>query len=81
MQSMTSRARKILEEALALPKEERLLIAIELQESVEAADSSEEIEAAWHEEIVQRVQSIEDGTAVLVDGKKSSRRIRAKYGW
>jgi hypothetical protein len=81
MQSMTSRARKILEEALALPREERLLIANELQESVEAADSPEEIEAAWHEEIVQRVQSIEDGTAALVDGKESSHRIRAKYGW
>jgi putative addiction module component (TIGR02574 family) len=78
---MTSRARKLLEEALALPKEERLLIAAELQDSVEESDSPEEIEAAWHEEIVKRVQSIEDGTAVLVDGEESSRRIRAKHGW
>lgn len=78
---MSSRARKILEEALTLPKEERLLIAGELQESVEATDSAEDIEAAWDEEIAQRVQSIEDGTAVLIDGEESSRRARAKYGW
>ena len=81
MQAMTSRARKLLEEALTLPKEERLLIAAELQDSVHESDSTAEVEAAWHEEIVQRVQSLQDGTAVLVDGEESSRRIRTKYGW
>ncbi len=58
-----------------------MLLALELRESVEAADSPEEIEAAWREEIARRLQSLEDGTAVLVDGEESSRRIRAKYGF
>ncbi len=77
---MTSHARKILEEALALPKEERLLIAAELHQSVEDSDSPEEIQAAWLDEIAERVQSIADGTAELVDGSDVSRRIRARYG-
>jgi putative addiction module component (TIGR02574 family) len=62
---MTSRARKILEEALTLPEEDRLYLAEALQESVEPVESQEEVDAAWHEEIVRRVRSIKDGSAVL----------------
>lgn len=62
---MTSRARKILEEALALPEEDRVYLVEALQESIEHVESQEEVDAAWREEIVRRVRSIKDGTAVL----------------
>jgi putative addiction module component (TIGR02574 family) len=62
---MTSRARKILEEALTLPEEDRLYLAEALQESVETVESQEEVDAAWRQEIVRRVRSIKDGSAVL----------------
>lgn len=77
---MSSRARKILEEALSLPEEERLLIVTELQNSLEPAATPEEIEAAWRDEIVRRVRSIEDGTAVLHDGDAVLRELKSKYG-
>jgi hypothetical protein len=61
---MSSRARKILEEALTLPEEDRLLIAAELRGSIDAAQP-EEVEEAWRDEVVRRLKSIEDGTAIL----------------
>jgi putative addiction module component (TIGR02574 family) len=77
---MTSQARKILEEALALPEEDRLYLAEALQESVAPVESQEEIDAAWREEIVRRVKSIENGTAVLLDGDEVMRELKSKYG-
>lgn len=72
---MMSRARKIIEEALALPKEELLLVVAELQESVESIDSPEEIDAAWRDEIVKRLRSLQDGSAVLHDGEEVDREL------
>jgi hypothetical protein len=62
---MSSRARKILAEALSLPEEDRLVIAAELRGSVEASSPPQDVEEAWRDEVVQRLKSIEDGTAVL----------------
>ena len=62
---MSSRARKVLEEALSLPEEDRLLIAAELRGSVDASSSQEDVEEAWRDEVERRLKSIEDGTAVL----------------
>ena len=76
---MTSQARKILEEALALPDDERRLIAIELRYSLEPADSADEVDAAWRDELVRRAQRIETGESVLLDGNEVYQRLRAKY--
>jgi Putative addiction module component len=65
---MSSRARRIIEEALALPKDELVRLVAELQEQVESSDSPAEIQAAWRDELVKRVRSIGDGSAVLHDG-------------
>jgi hypothetical protein len=43
-------------------------------------ESQAEIDAAWKDEIVRRVQSIEDGTAVLLDGEAVMRELKSKYG-
>jgi len=77
---MTSQARKILEEALALPEEDRVYLVEALQESIEPVESQEEVDAAWREEIVRRVKSIEDGTAVLLDGDEVMHELKSKYG-
>lgn len=76
---MTSQALKILQEALALPDEERRLIAIELRDSLEPADSAEEVDAAWRDEIVRRAKRVDSGESVLLDGNEVYRRLRAKY--
>lgn len=62
---MTSRAHKILEEALTLPEEDRAYLAEALQDSIGPVDSQQEVDAAWKEEISRRLLSIKDGTAVL----------------
>jgi hypothetical protein len=72
---MSSRARKILEEALSLPEEDRLLIAAELRGSVDAASPPEEVEDAWRDEVVRRLKSIEDGTAVLHEWEDVEREL------
>jgi len=65
---MSSRARQIIEEALALPKEELVRVVAELQEQVEATDSPDDVDAAWHDELMRRARSIQDGSAALHDG-------------
>jgi putative addiction module component (TIGR02574 family) len=72
---MSSRARKILEEALSLPEEDRLLIAAELRGSVDASSPPEEVEEAWRDEVVRRLKSIEDGSAVLHEWEDVEREL------
>ena len=79
MHEMTSQARKLLEEALALPEEERLYVIEALQESL-TIESQESIDAAWRDEVARRVRSIENGEAVLLDGDAVLRELKSKYG-
>lgn len=72
---MSSRARKIIDEALALPKEDLVRVVAELQQSVEATDSPDEVAAAWRDEIVQRLRSLKDGSAILHDGDEVDREL------
>lgn len=76
---MTSQAKKLLEQVLALPEEDRHYLVEAIQESL-PAETQEEINAAWEEEIARRVQSIKDGTAVLLDGEQVMRELKSKYG-
>ena len=78
LHGMNARARKIIDEALALPEEDRALVVAELQESLEPG-SAEEVQAAWDDELVRRAQMIASGKADLVDGEQVAQRIRAKY--
>jgi putative addiction module component (TIGR02574 family) len=73
MPGMSSRARKILQEALGLPEEDRLLIAAELRNSADAPP--EEVEEAWRAEVMRRLKSIEDGTAVLHEWEDVEREL------
>lgn len=76
---MNARARKIIDEALSLPEEDRALVVAELQESL-GPDSPEDVQAAWDDELVRRAQMIASGKADLLEGEYVAQRIRAKFG-
>jgi putative addiction module component (TIGR02574 family) len=59
---MATELEKVVEQALALPGIERLSVARRILESVEP-EASAEVERAWEEEIVRRIEQIDSGTA------------------
>lgn len=74
---MSSRAKKIIDEALSLPKDELIDVVAELQQRVVATDSQGDVDAAWNAEIVRRVRAIQSGSAVLMDGEQVDRELAA----
>jgi hypothetical protein len=61
---MTALARKLLDEVLRLPLEERASVAAELLVSLdEPLESPAEVETAWAAEIEQRAQGVLTGQA------------------
>ena len=72
---MTSTAKKILDEALALPQEEREELVGALSSSLEPVELSPE----WAAEIARRVRKIESGEAVSEDTDEHLQRLRAKH--
>jgi putative addiction module component (TIGR02574 family) len=79
MAYMNARARKIIDEALALPADERALVVAELQESL-GSNSAEDVQAAWDDELVRRAEAIVGGKAESVDGEHVAQRVRAMFG-
>ena len=77
---MSPKFAELRDEALQLPENERLRLAEELFESVEEGAKPPELSPAWKAEISRRLKSIEDGTAVLLDGDEVMRELRVKYG-
>jgi putative addiction module component (TIGR02574 family) len=69
---------EVLEIALKLPKEQRLRLAEQLCESVQD-ESQTDIDAAWAEEIVDRVEALERGEVATVSVKAVFERVRAKH--
>ena len=75
---MTAAAKKILEDALALPDDERRRIAEVLLDSI-STDSTEEIEAAWVAEAVRRADELERGEVEALDGESVLKDLKAKF--
>ncbi len=73
---VTSAARKVLEEALSLPQEEREEIIGALSGSLEPVELSPE----WKSEVARRMQKIDRGEAVFRDGPDHLRKLQTKYG-
>jgi putative addiction module component (TIGR02574 family) len=71
---------EILEQALRLPKEQRLRLAGQIWESIDDDGWPTDVHPAWKAEIARRLSSIKNGTAVLIDGQEHLRRLRDKYG-
>ena len=67
-------ARKILDDALALPPEERAALVDALSESLEPVNVSPE----WRDEIRRRIEAIERGEAELVPWAEVRARLRSK---
>ena len=65
---MTAASKKILQDALALPEDQRLMVAEELLESVDVVDGAThaEIDEAWRAEILRRVAQVRNGEVELV---------------
>ena len=77
---MPAALEEIAEKALRLSRQEKLALANRLLSDDEAINPSE-IEAAWEEEILARIQAIDDGTAVGIPYEeviRAARNRRAK---
>jgi len=61
---MTSAAEKILEEALTLSEQERRRLTRALLDSL-PRESSEDVEAAWRNEVMSRIEQVERGDVEL----------------
>lgn len=72
---MTSAAKKLLEQALALPSEDRAKLVEALADSLDSAEV--DLSAAWNAEIERRVEAIERGESRLIPGDEVDARLRA----
>ncbi len=70
--TMSSKGQRLLEEALALPAQERTDLATTLLESLDKG-----VEDAWSEEIKRRVEDVESGNVKTVPWSEARKRILA----
>ena len=71
---VTAAAKKILEQALALPEEERLVLLEALSESLEQPEA--ELSQEWKAEIERRIDAVERGDSQLVAWDEVQARVR-----
>lgn len=74
---MNARTRKVLEEALELPSEERGELARRLVESLQDT-APPEVEAAWADVIARRAREVLDGTAATRDLDEGLAEVEAR---
>jgi putative addiction module component (TIGR02574 family) len=77
--SFVSDSKRLLEEALHLPAEERAALAGALIESLDL-DVDEDVEAAWSAEIGRRLERVDAGVAKAIPWSEARRRILAAAG-
>jgi len=72
---------EIVSDALALPPEQRELLAEHLMESLDIVDPEEQerIDALWAEEAERRYKEIEDGVVKAIPGEEVMNRLRSRY--
>jgi putative addiction module component (TIGR02574 family) len=73
---MSPTGQRLLEEALALPAQERADLAGTLLESLDQGED-EAVEDAWSEEIERRVEDVESGKVKTVPWSEARSRILA----
>ncbi len=76
--SVTSSAKKILDEALALPEEEREELVATLSDSLDPARV--EVSPKWTSEIGSRIAQIESGEMKPVPWSEVEARIKSSLG-
>jgi len=75
---MTASAKKILEDALALPEKERVALIDALADSITGED--DELSPEWKAEIARRIDAIERGESQLIAGDEVDARIKQALG-
>ncbi len=73
---MTTAAKKVFDEALALSNTEREELVEVLSQSLQPIG----ISAEWKAELGRRIEKIESGRAVFHDAESHARALRAKFG-
>ena len=66
-------------ELIGLPKRERLEIARFLLFLDNHSSDASDVSSAWEKEITNRVQSVEDDTAIGIDYEKALRNIKNHF--
>lgn len=74
---MTSTAKKILEQALALPEEEREALVEALAGSL--ARPPVDLSDEWKAEIARRIAAVERGESKLIEADEVDARVRAAF--
>ena len=74
---MSSAAKKLLDDALALPEEERRKIGEALLRSVDAASDLDDAQGA---ELARRVEKIRRGEGRFLEAEEHLRELRTKLG-
>jgi putative addiction module component (TIGR02574 family) len=73
---MSPSAHRLLEEALALPEDARTELLEALIESLDgSADEPHEVEAAWADEIAQRLRAVEHGSVTPIPWEEARKAI------
>jgi putative addiction module component (TIGR02574 family) len=75
---VTDAAKKLLEDALALPDDARRRIAELLLDSL-STDGTAESEAAWVAEAVRRANELERGEVEALDGESVLEDLKSKF--
>ena len=73
---MSQRADRIFDDAQALPDEERAILALQLLDSV--GEPEPEIERAWRDEVLRRLEDIDAGRGTLSPWDEARRRNFAR---
>jgi putative addiction module component (TIGR02574 family) len=71
-------AKKILEDALALPEQERAALIDALADSLMSED--DDLSPEWKAEIARRIEAVERGESRLIPGDEVEARIRETLG-
>jgi putative addiction module component (TIGR02574 family) len=75
---VTTAAKKVLEDALSLPDDERRRVAEFLLDSV-SSEAPEEIAAAWAAEAVRRAEELERGVVEALDGESVLADLKTRF--
>ena len=75
---MRTNSKTLLTEALALPRQERTLLARELVASLDADAEDADAEATWAAEVEDRARAVLNGEADGEDGDEALAEVRAE---
>jgi putative addiction module component (TIGR02574 family) len=70
---MTQEAHELLQEALALPEDERAELAGSVIASLDST-VDQDVDAAWQQEIVRRLQEVQSGEVKTISWEEASRK-------